>query len=295
MITVMGATGQTGSQIARLLLYAGEEVRALGRSERRLADLGHAGAETLAGDAADVDYLTEAFRGSDAVYTLLPLDPASPDHHAHQARLGETIVRAVRDAGVRHVVALSSVGADVASGTGFVTALHAQEQRLRTLSGTAVLVLRPGNFFENFAASIPLIEEAGVNGDAVEPDVPLPMVATRDIAEAAAAALRARDWEGVVVRELLGPRDLTYAEVTRILGAALGRPGLRYVRFPDPDVVAGLLQAGFSEHAAGLHLEMARAFSDGTVRSRAGRSAATATPTRFEDVAPELVRVHQPA
>ena len=40
------------------------------------------------------------------------------------------------------------------------------------------------------------------------------MIATRDVAAAAAAALQARDWDGFVVRELLGPRDLSYAEVT---------------------------------------------------------------------------------
>ena len=58
MITVLGATGHTGREITRLLLDAGEAVRALGRSEHRLAELGRAGAETLAGEATDVAYLT---------------------------------------------------------------------------------------------------------------------------------------------------------------------------------------------------------------------------------------------
>ena len=45
-------------------------------------------------------------------YTLLPPDPQSTDYRADPDREGESIVRAVREAGVRHVVFLSSVGAD---------------------------------------------------------------------------------------------------------------------------------------------------------------------------------------
>jgi uncharacterized protein YbjT (DUF2867 family) len=110
MFTVMGATGQTGGATARALLDAGEEVRALGRSAGGLAELAAAGAETRAGDAGDPIFLANAFRGADAVYVLLPIAPEVPDWHAHQARLGEAIVTAVRDAGVPYVVAVSSVG-----------------------------------------------------------------------------------------------------------------------------------------------------------------------------------------
>src|ERR687897_1268394 len=70
MITVMGATGNTGRKITELLLDAGEEVRALGRSPEKLAELEALGAETLTGDVRDADFLTRAFAGADAVYTL---------------------------------------------------------------------------------------------------------------------------------------------------------------------------------------------------------------------------------
>jgi uncharacterized protein YbjT (DUF2867 family) len=75
MITIMGATGHTGKKITEALLKAGKKVRALGRSENKLAELKRAGAEVLAGDTTDAAFLTKAFRGADAVYTLLPTDP----------------------------------------------------------------------------------------------------------------------------------------------------------------------------------------------------------------------------
>jgi uncharacterized protein YbjT (DUF2867 family) len=293
MITVMGATGHTGGEVARLLLAAGERVRAIGRSPGKLAALERAGAEVRAGDAADPAFLTAAFAGAAAVYTLLPFDPGTPDHVGTQRRLGEAIVRAVRDADVVHVVALSAVGADQPSGTGFIVSLHDQEERLRRLDGAAVLILRSGLFFETFAAALPLIEREGINADTVSPDVPLPMVATRDVAAVAAEALRARDWQGVVVREVLGQRDLTYREVTRILGERLGEPDHAYVRLAEADMAAALMQEGFSESAARLQVEMARAFNEGRVTSREGRTAQNTTPTRFEDFAAELVRAYR--
>jgi uncharacterized protein YbjT (DUF2867 family) len=293
MITVMGATGHTGNAIARSLLESGEEVRALGRSESTLASLAGAGAETLAGDASDPRYLTEAFRGAEAVYTLLPIDPQAPDYHARCGQLGEAIVTAVRAAGVPFVVALSSVGADVPTGTGFIAGLHDQEQRLSGLEGTDVLFLRPGFFFENFYASLGVIAEQGVLADSVAPDVRLPMIATRDIATAAAAALEARDWAGVVVRELLGPRDLSYAEAAEIIGAHIGRPDLAYVQVPYADMAAELSEAGFSDDAAARQVEMTRAFNDELVVSREGRTPANTTPTQFEDFAAELAAAYR--
>ena len=80
MVTVMGATGHTGKKISQALLKAGERVRALGRSESKLAELTSAGAEVLTGDVSEAVFLTKAFHGADAVYTLLPTDRRATDY-----------------------------------------------------------------------------------------------------------------------------------------------------------------------------------------------------------------------
>jgi uncharacterized protein YbjT (DUF2867 family) len=289
-IAVMGATGHTGKKITETLLEAGEKIRALGRSESKLAELKRMGAEVLAGDTNDATFLTKAFHGADAVYTLLPTDPRAPDYRAEQDRQGETIVKAIRESGVRHVVALSSVGAELTEGTGVIAGLHAQEERLKKIQGINVLLLRPVSFFENFFASLALIKQEGINGDSVEGDCAIPMVATRDIAEAAAKALKARDWRGVVVRELLGPRDLNYAEATRLIGEKIGKPDLRYVQFSYDDQVQATVQAGLSESFARQYVDMTRAFNEGTIKPR--RTAENTTPTRFEDFANEVAQAY---
>jgi uncharacterized protein YbjT (DUF2867 family) len=290
MITVMGATGQVGRQITQRLLEAGEQVRAIGRNPGALAALAAAGAETWAGDAADAEFMARAFRGAEAVHTMLPYDPTSADFRAEQQRLGEAIVAAVESAGVRRVVGLSSIGADVPAGTGFIASLHDQEQRLRRLAGIDLLFLRPGVFFESITAAVDTARALGVNADAVAPDAPVPMIATRDVAAAAAAALVARDWSGVQVRELHGPCDLTYAEATSILGAAIGLPDLQYVRLPDAEMVDALVQAGFSRDCAELHVKMGRALSDGTITPLAPRTAEITSLTRFEAIVGDLVQ-----
>jgi uncharacterized protein YbjT (DUF2867 family) len=291
MITVMGATGNTGKKITQFLLSDGEPVRALGRSENKLAELRSAGAEIMIGDTLDTTFLTHAFRGADAVYTLLPTDPRAADYRAEQDRQGEAITNAIGESDVKYAVALSSLGADLNEGTGVIVGLHAQEERLKQLKDTNILLLRPVSFFENFYEALPLIRYEGINGGSVAADLAVPMIATRDIADVAARALKARDWKGVVVRDLLGQRDLSYTEATRIIGEHIGKPDLPYIQFSYEDEVGVLTGAGLSESFARLYVDMTRAFNDGTIKPH--RTPENTTPTRFEDFAGELARSYQ--
>ena len=287
MIVLMGATGNTGKVAAEALLSRGEKVRVLGRDAKKLQPFAARGAEVAAGDAADPAFLARAFAGADAAYTLIPPDMRAPDFRAHQDRVGEATVQALRQSGVKRVVFLSSVGADLPAGTGPIVGLHAQEERLRGL-GVDLLLLRPGYFFENLYASLPLIRHQGINGSAIAPEVKLSMIATRDIGAAAAAALAAKDFSGVQVRNLLGPRDYTMVEVTRILGAKIGKPDLAYVQFPYEAFGAALEQAGLTKDMARLYVEMSRAFNAGIVKPVGGRTPESTTPTPFESFASEL-------
>jgi uncharacterized protein YbjT (DUF2867 family) len=286
---VMGATGNIGSRISEQLLAGGHQVRALGRSLEKLAGLKAKGAEVLTGDAGDAAFLTRAFTGVDGVFTLQPPNPVSPDLRAEQDSVGEAITRAIEKSGVRYALALSSVGADQPSGTGPIVGLHAQEQRLKRLTGANVLALRPGYFFENFLHVLDLIRHQGINGGALAGNTVLPMIATQDIAAVAAKALAARDWTGFTIRELSGPRDLTHDEATRILGPAIGKPHLAYVQFPYDAYAAALVQAGISQSVASGYAEMAMGFNEGLVKTFEPRTAANTTPTTFEQFAADVL------
>jgi uncharacterized protein YbjT (DUF2867 family) len=247
------------------------------------------GADAAVGDAADAAFLAAAFRGSDSVYTLMPPDPTHPDYRTYQTKVGEAIAKAVRDSGVKHLVFLSSVGADQPSGTGPIAGLHEHEQRLRTIPGLNSLSLRAAYFFENHLLSLGLIKHQGVNGSALAGDLPIAMTATADIGREAARALRARDFTGAAVRELLGPRDFTFKETTSILGKAIDRPDLAYVQFPYEAAFDGMVTMGLSKSMASLYVEMSRGFNEGRIRSVEGRNLRNTTPTRFEDFAAQIL------
>lgn len=283
MITVLGATGRVGGRVTALLRERGETVRAVARSAGRLAG---PGVEPWAGELTDVALLTAACTGADAVFVMTPADERAVDHAAAHAARVDAIAAAVAAARVPYTVALSSLGADLAAGTGFVAGLHLLEQRLGT-AADRLLLLRPGWFAENVSAALPVVRAEGVLVDSLDPDVALPVVAVRDVAAAAAEALLARRETGV--RELLGPADLTPAEQAAVLGRALGRPEIGYVRLPDEQMAGALVAAGFSPAAAAAHLGMTAALNAGRIRSLAGRSAATSTPTPFAAVVEELV------
>jgi uncharacterized protein YbjT (DUF2867 family) len=293
-VTVLGATGKTGGTVVERLLGAGVKVKAVARSAGKLAALKKRGADTIAADVADASALTDALRGSDAAYLMIPGDYTKPDLLGQYARAGDAIARAVRDAGIGRAVFLSSLGGEATSGTGPIVGLHGAEERLRAITGLALLILRPGYFYENNYAALPLLKAQGINGSAIEPDVKMPTIAAADIGGVAAAALRTSDFSGVVVRELTGPRDLTMAEVTGLLGKAIGKADVPYVRFPDDAYVEGLKSAGFDGGAARLFLEMAQAFNKGLVGAQPGTEKVRTT-TPFEAFADVFAQAYRAA
>jgi len=292
MITVMGASGNTGKVVAEKLLSAGERIRVIARNAEHLKTLRERGAETFVGDALDAAFLTSAFRGAESAYAMVPPDYTQPDLRKYYARFGESIGKAARDSGIKRMVLLSSIGGELNEGTGPIAGLHDLEERFRKL-GVDLLILRPGYFYDNFYSQLGLIKQQGINGGAIEPDVPVPMTATQDVGAAAADELSRNEFRGVTVRELLGPRDYTMVETTRILGEKIGKPDLKYIRFSDADFVGALLQLGISKGIADALVEMDHAISARVVRPLEGRNKRTTMPTSFETFADKLATAYK--
>jgi uncharacterized protein YbjT (DUF2867 family) len=290
--TVLGATGKTGSVVAQRLRAGGAEVRAFARSADKLESLTKLGAKAVLGDVVNPRDLTTAFRGSDVIYAMVPPQYSAPDPIAYYDRVTASLATAIAESGVRRVVLLSSLGGDRSSGTGIVVGLHHAEERLKTLSRLELLILRPGSFYENFLGSLGLIQAMGVNGSATKGDVPITMISASDVGELAARAMLAADFSGISVRELLGPRDLTMTEATRILGKMIGKPDLAYQQFPPERVIAGLKQAGFSEGVAKGFVGMSEGLNEGRMSATQPRTAANTGKVTFEEFAGEFAQAY---
>ena len=279
---VCGATGNIGSRIAEMLLAAGEPVRVIGRERVRLGPLAAKGAEPWPGDIGDYAFLEKAFSGARGAFILIPPRYDAPDFREYQNGIGASLVAALEKARVPRIVALSSIGAHLTEGTGPILGLHDLETRMETLKKAEVVCLRPAYFMENHLWSIPLIRNQGFNGSPIRADVPLPMVATEDIANATARLFIDGKFNGHVIRYLFGPRDLTMTEATRILGEAIGKPGLQYIQFSEEDARKAMAAAGMSGSVVEAMLEMQRGFNAGIVRPTRERSGESTTPTTLE-------------
>ena len=282
MYVVTGATGNTGSVIAERLLASREKVRAVGRDAKRLEPLTRKGAEAFVADLTDAVALSKAFSGAKAVYAMIPPDMSSPDYRAYQERVSDALATAITKCGVRHAVVLSSFGADKADKTGPVAGLHNLEKKLDAIAGLNALYLRAGYFMENVLPQVGVIQSYGMIGGPVRPDLALPLIATYDISAVAAEALLKLDFDGKRSRELQGPRDVTYLEVAKIVGAAIGKPGLAYNQMPPAQLKPALLQMGMSPNMADLLFEMADALNSGHMKALEPRSPKNTTPTTFE-------------
>jgi uncharacterized protein YbjT (DUF2867 family) len=282
MYVVTGATGNTGRVVANRLLDQGKKVRVIGRSADRLQSFVARGAEAFVADLSDQAALTKAFTGAEGVYAMIPPSMTSQDFRGDQRRASDAIAGALQHAGVKHAVSLSSVGADKQSGTGPVAGLHELEEILNRIAGLNVVHLRAGYFMENTLGQAAAIHAMGKAAGPLRGDLKLPMIATRDIGNAAAELLTALDFKGKQTRELLGQRDLSMDEATAIIGKAIEKPDLKYAQVPGEQMRPLFIQMGMSLNVASLILEMAEALNSGHMRALEPRSARNTTATSFE-------------
>lgn len=283
--TITGATGNIGHLICQKLLTEGHTIRAIARTEKKLQALADKGAEIHAGSLENTDFLTKAYQGADAVFAMTPPNYVSTDFRAFQNELAKSHVAAVKNAGVKNVVALSSIGAHLPEGAGVVQGLHDFEKHLSELKNVNVLVLRPAYFMENIFDQIDLIKQMGICGSPIAPDVSQPMVATKDIADVAAKHLSNLDFKEHTIEYILGERNLSFPEVTRELGKALGKEDLQYVQFPYEDAYKSMVEMGLSENVAGLLIELTKAINNGNLFSHYQRTPNNTTETSIEEFA----------
>jgi uncharacterized protein YbjT (DUF2867 family) len=220
---------------------------------------------------------------------MMPFDLASQDLHARERELCSNFARALRGAGLRRVVVLSGLSADLKRGSSLGAALL--EDAIAPLGIPEVVFLRAGWFMENFAKGLDFAGQAasGVFSTPFRADRPLPMVSAEDVGRRAAELLMA-DEPGDRIQELLGARDYTMADAAAVMSEATGRAAVRYSQVPLQDARAGMVAAGMSESFADAVLETARSFNDNEPWGRQMRTARNTTPTTLEQWSREHLR-----
>lgn len=276
-ITVTTPTGNIGKVVAHRLLEAGVEVVLPCRSPEKVKDFTDRGAVAMQGSMDDVRRLTEAFSGSDALFWLTPPDLAAPDYVASYRKMGQACAAAVKEAGVKRVVNLSSIGAHLQQGTGPIKGLYPIERMLED-AAPDVTHVRAAFFFENFLPNVAGIKEAGSIFMPVKGTSRLPMAATRDIGDAVAERFLDTSWSGHQAIGVHGPADLSFDEAASAISEGLGRD-VKHVTVPGEQAREAMLGMGVGESIADLLIEMYGAMDSGALEIKEPRTQETTTPT----------------
>ncbi|HUM94601.1 MAG TPA: hypothetical protein PLU26_08990 [Candidatus Competibacter sp.] len=97
------------------------------------------------------------------------------------------------------------------------------------------------------------------------------------------------------VLHLRGPKSYTPTEAASVLGQAIGKPDLRYVRADPAQAKAGMMQQGISPPMADLLAEMCEAFARPEFAAESLAGPTEITPTSLEPFGPVFKAVFETA
>jgi len=264
MYAIAGISGNVGGAAARALLDRGERIRAVVRDPAKGGAWASRGADVAVADLADATGLGTAFEGVTAAFVLNPPAYQDPDFIARARELASAIRTAAREAGLRRLVVLSSIGAHIPTGIGNVATNRIFEEELAG-AAPSVVFIRPAYFMQNWAWVAEAVSNAGILPSFLAPaDRAIPMVSTADVGQAVADELRANS-AGRSVVEIEGPAPVSPDDVVSAFSRALGR-SVAAVVVPESDWRAQLAASQFSPRTIEAWVELFQAFNSGWIR-----------------------------
>ena len=251
-VLVAGASGTTGSEVARHLKAEGISVRALTRSAESAAKLEAEGYEAVVADLDDPSTLAAALDGVDAVYVATT---ANPSIAAQEAALAKAAV----DAGVGHFVKLSVIGASAEAPIDFAR-LHAAAEAAVVETGVKFTFLRPNGFMQNTLLWADQIPGGTIFGPVM--DSKWSIVDVRDIAATAVTVLKNPESHIGETYSLTGPAASSPREQIAILSELLGNE-ITAQEVPIETALKAMIGAGWPEWAAERMGELFHLYADG--------------------------------
>jgi uncharacterized protein YbjT (DUF2867 family) len=233
MIFVTGASGTVGREVVAQLLAQDVPVRALTRDPARAKI--DPRAAVITGDTTQPESFAHRLKGSDALFSVV--------FGPHMAEEEAALARVARDAGVKHIVKLSALGAGGESGTRVgVAGWHEAAEKALAASGVPYTFVQATGFMSNlFFQREPIVRMGKLFSN--YGDGKLAFVHPRDIAAVAVAALTAPDQHRNKAYPVTGGEALSMHEVAQLLTDALGRE-ITYVPVTDEATADSFRQHG---------------------------------------------------
>ena len=292
MIVVTTPTGNIGRHVVRHLLDAGETLRLIVRDPSKLPQDVRERVEVVEGSHGDAVVVDQAFRDAEAVFWLCPPSPA-PTPAAATVDFARPGAEAMRRHGVPRVVAVTTLGRDTPwqERAGNATGSIHMVDLLRT-TGAAVRGIALPAFMDNALRMVGTIGQGWMPGP-IAPDKKLPHTAARDSGAAAAGLLIDRSWAGQEDVPVLGPEELSYADIAAIISDVTGWE-VRYEHQSYEAYKEAAIARGLTDAFAQGFVDMLRAKEEG-MDNVASRATGIIGPTSFrqwveEELQPALAR-----
>lgn len=285
-ITITGSLGNIGKPLTTKLIASGHEVTVVSNNADRIEAIESLGAKAAIGSVDDVAFLKTAFAEADAVFAMTPPNLGGANIILNTTNAGKALAEAIQQAGVKRVVMLSSIGADLPDGNGPIAGLYNIEKIYENVENTSFTFLRAGFFYTNLYNDVPMIKGAGIIGSNYPSTAAVPFVHPENIATAAAEELQKVSGDAIryIVSDVRTPND-----VAKTLGEAIGKPQLPWIEFTDEQALDGMKQAGLPDEMANLYAEMGAGLRSGKIQHDfLSHQTAVDGKTKLEDFAKEF-------
>lgn len=294
-ITITGSLGNISKPLAIALVQKGHSVTVITSDAGKQSEIEKLGAQIAVGSVEDVAFLTKTFKGSDAVYCMIPranyFDP-NLDLDLFTRNIGKNYAEAIQNSGVKRVAFLSSIGAHLKENSGIILRYNEIESLLNTLSDdVSITFMRPTSFYYNLLAYIPMIKHQGFIAANYGADKLIPWVSPNDIAEAIADELTTQFY-GKKIR-YVASEEVTGDETAKILGEAIGKPDLKWKLISDEETLNGLTSIGMQPKIAKGLVEMYAALYNGSLAADYYQNRPTVMgKTKLTDYAKEFASIY---
>jgi uncharacterized protein YbjT (DUF2867 family) len=232
IIAVTGPTGNIGRLVVEGLIAKGYQPRAVVLKQKHNEAWDKAGVEQVVADGADVAALTQAFAGASRIFSLSPLVE-------NMVEIGTAHIAAAKEAGVKHIVRSSALGAGIDSQI-TMGRWHGAVEKAIEDSGVDFTFVQPASFFQNYLGYADTIKNQSAfyipQGDAK-----VSLIDARDIAAVAVAALTEPRHAGKKYA-VTGGESLSNNDIANILSNVLGRE-IKYVDVPEDAARQQMLDA----------------------------------------------------
>jgi uncharacterized protein YbjT (DUF2867 family) len=251
MILITGASGSVGKTVLGEAIRHKSTVRAMYRSREEAAKA-PSGCEAVLADFSDKQSLRKALDGVSSVFVVCSPIP-------QLVELESNVLEASKEAGVKHVVLNSAMGAGD-YGKSFPSWHRKVEDKLKT-TGLSHTILRPNGFLQNIVAfNAPSIRTQGAFYVAMG-EAKVSYIDVGDIAAVAVKALQGGVHAGKTY-ELNGPEAISNAELAKRISKVAGRT-VNYVDIPEAAQREAMLGLGMPEWQVTALLELQQYYKQG--------------------------------